>query len=92
MSLLAGRGRFGRAANPSPPAAPTLTDTISAPPDGAYVTNGDKLFHIEVTLWDNAKGEPLVELEDCATLELILCPARAVAALGLRSVTPTAAA
>ena len=58
--------------------------------DRGYLTDGETLFHIERTLVDNPKGELLVELEDCGTLELIVCSARSVAELGLRPVKPLA--
>lgn len=61
-------------------------------PDRGYLTDGETLFHIERTVLDDPKGQLLVELEDCATLELIVCPARSVAELGLRPVEPLALA
>jgi hypothetical protein len=54
------------------------------------MTDGETLFHIERTLVDDPHGNLLVELEDCATLELIVCSARSVADLGLRPVRPLA--
>ena len=63
---------------------------IVTPVDRGYLTDGETLFHIERTLVDNPKGELLVELEDCGTLELIVCSARSVAELGLRPVKPLA--
>ena len=60
--------------------------------DRGYLTDGRALFHIERTLLDDPRGELLVELEDCATLELIVCSARAVSELGMRPVKPLAAA
>jgi hypothetical protein len=56
----------------------------------SYLTDGRALFRIERTLFDDPRGELLVELEDCATLELIVCSARSVAELGMRPVTPLA--
>lgn len=58
------------------------------PFDGGYLTDGKTLFHIERTLVEDARGDLLVELEDCATLELIVCSARSVAELGVRPVQP----
>jgi len=58
------------------------------PSDGAYLTDGKALFHVERTLVDGPQGELFVELEDCRTLDLIFCSARSVAALGLRRVQP----
>jgi hypothetical protein len=60
----------------------------STPFDGGYMTDGQTLFHIERTLMDDPHGNLLVELEDCATLELIVCSARSAAELGLRPVLP----
>jgi hypothetical protein len=57
-------------------------------PDGAYITDGKTLFRVERTLLDGPQGELFVELEDCATLELIFCSARSIAELDLRSVKP----
>ncbi|HEY5286416.1 MAG TPA: hypothetical protein VIJ50_04860 [Solirubrobacteraceae bacterium] len=61
---------------------------VAAPDDRGYLTDGETLFHIERTLVNSPKGELLVELEDCVTLELIVCSARSVAELGLRPVKP----
>ncbi len=62
-----------------------------APPPGAYLTDGTALFHVAHAISDTASGEMYLELEDCSTLEVVLCPARAVARCGLRSVTPALA-
>lgn len=56
--------------------------------DRGYLTDGTALFHVERTLVDNPDGEPLIELEDCMTLELIVCSVRSVAELGMRPVHP----
>jgi hypothetical protein len=61
---------------------------VAAPVDRGYLTDGETLFHIERTLVKDPRGELLVELEDCGTLELIVCSARSVAELGLRPVKP----
>ncbi len=59
---------------------------------GTYLTDGRSLFRIQHTITE-ADGlhldEPLLELEDCATLELILCSAGALERLGLRPVEPS---
>jgi hypothetical protein len=68
----------------------SANDSSSIPFDGGYLTDGETLFHIERTLLDDPHGQLLVELEDCATLELIVCSARSVAELGLRPVQPRA--
>jgi hypothetical protein len=68
----------------------SASESPSIPFDGEYLTDGETLFHIERTLVEDARGEVLVELEDCATLELIVCSSRAVTELGLRPVRPLA--
>jgi hypothetical protein len=59
---------------------------------GTYLTDGRSLFRVQHAITE-AEGlhldEPLLELEDCATLELILCSAGALARLGLRPVSPS---
>lgn len=57
-------------------------------PDGSYLTDGKALFRVERTIVDGPHGEQFVELEDCATLELIFCSARSIAELSLRIVRP----
>jgi hypothetical protein len=58
------------------------------PLDSGYLTDGRALFHVERTLLDNPPGELLIELEDCGTLELIVCSVQSVAELGMRAVKP----
>jgi hypothetical protein len=58
------------------------------PIDGTYLTDGTTLFRVERTLVDGPQRELFVELEDCATLELIFCSARSIAELDLQPVTP----
>jgi len=58
-----------------------------APTTGAYLTDGGALYRVAHLLSEGPGGETFLELEDCSTLELVLCPLRT--ALGLRSVTPT---
>jgi hypothetical protein len=65
-------------------------ESSAMPFDGGYLTDGEALFRIARTLVVDARGDLLVELEDCATLELIVCSARSVAELGLRPVQPLA--
>jgi hypothetical protein len=65
-------------------------DPAFIPLTGGYLTDGEALFHIERTLVEDARGDLLVELEDCATLELIVCSARSLAQLALRTVQPLA--
>jgi hypothetical protein len=64
------------------------SDPSSTGRDEGYLTDGETLFHIERTLAEDPRGDTLVELEDCLTLELIVCSSRAVAELGLRPVRP----
>lgn len=74
----------------SPDRAGGAGDSSPIPFEGGYLTDGETLFHIERTLVEDARGDLLVELEDCATLELIVCSARSVAERGLRPVQPLA--
>lgn len=67
-------------------------EILARPLDGNYLTDGRALFHVERTLLDSPHGELLIELEDCATLELIVCSAESVAELGMRPVKPLAPA
>jgi hypothetical protein len=91
---------FRRRASPDPP--PPSADREERrqpveygpePPAGTYLTDGRSLFRVQHKITD-AEGlhlqEPLLELEDCRTLELILCSASALERLGLRPVTPAA--
>jgi hypothetical protein len=57
-------------------------------PDGSYLTDGKALFRVERTIVDGPQGELFVELEDCATLELIFCSAHSIVELELRIVQP----
>ena len=61
--------------------------------NGTYLTDGRSLFRVQHAITE-ADGlhleEALLELEDCATLELILCSAGALERLGLRPVSPSA--
>jgi hypothetical protein len=62
---------------------------VWAPSPGTYLTDGSALLRVQDAL--SGGGEMFLELEDCSTLELILCPARTVAGLALRTVTPAPA-
>ena len=55
---------------------------------GDYVTDGCSLFRVEDTLVDERSGELYVELENCGTMELIVCSARALADRELRGISP----
>jgi hypothetical protein len=68
-----------------------VEDTVWVPSAGAYLTDGATLFCVGHTLSDNVNGELFLELENCCTSDVVLCPARAVTPLGLRSVTPAIA-
>lgn len=76
----------GRAAQ-RPSAATRREDTVWAPSTDAYLTDETALFRVADAI--SNRGELFFELENCSTLELILCPARTVGKLGLRKVTPT---
>jgi hypothetical protein len=60
-------------------------------PEGAYVTDGASLFRVAHSIRDPRGGEVILELEDCRTLEVILCSASVVAELRLHMVRPGAA-
>jgi hypothetical protein len=70
--------------------ANNASDPPPIPFERGYLTDGNTLFHIERTLVGSTHGELLVELEDCRTLDLIVCSARSVAELGMRPVQPRA--
>jgi hypothetical protein len=74
-----------------PEESDTRAEQLSA--TGTYLTDGRSLFRVQHAITE-ADGldleEPLLELEDCATLELILCSAGALERLGLRPVDPSA--
>ena len=91
MGLLNQSGNAGSAASSSPAVA-AIDDTVCAPSPGSYLTDGARLFLVTYAISDSAKGELYLELEDCGTLEIVLCPVRALAELGLRAVSPPNAA
>jgi hypothetical protein len=70
--------------------APTEAGGAPPPPEGSYVTDGASLYRVAHAMRDPRDGELIIELEDCRTLELILCSASVVADLRLCTVTPTA--
>jgi len=54
---------------------------------GRYLTDGRALFRVQhAIVGEHDDDDPLLELEDCRTLELILCSRRALDRLGLREV------
>ncbi len=70
----------------------TLSDepeSGGAPAIGAYLTDGATLFQVQRLLSGRSRREILMELQDCATLDLVLCPVRPLNELGLRLVTGT---
>lgn len=71
--------------------APEETDaTVCAPPPGTYLTDGEAHFWVAHTLADPLSSDLFLELEDCRTLEVVLCPAHTVAASELHTVVPAA--
>lgn len=87
MTRLAWNRKSGRRARGAPCVGAGLDHAVPSPPAGAYVTDGAALFRVEHPLVGD--GELLIELQDCYTLELVLCPASSLDILGLRTVTPT---
>jgi hypothetical protein len=77
---------------PGEGAKPARRREACEPDAGTYLTDGRSLFRVQHAITE-AEGlhlqEPLLELEDCKTLELILCSAGALDRLGLRPVTPS---
>ena len=55
---------------------------------GLYLTDGRSLFHVEGAIRDPSGGALLLELENCGTLELIVCSHGAVDGLDLHPVSP----
>jgi hypothetical protein len=60
------------------------------PPCGTYLTDGRSLFRVAHLLPEMPTGERFLELEDCCTLEAVLCTARSLLASPIRMVTPVA--
>lgn len=75
----------GRA--PVPPRAPAQhPQTVWMPSPGVYLTDETTLFRV-ADIHSHGR-ETLLELEDCATLDIILHPARLLDRLKLRTITP----
>jgi hypothetical protein len=91
MGLIDQMRHEGRASRPPLAVVDTAEATVWAPPPDSYLTDGVELFWVAHTLADPVSQDLFVELEVCRTLELVLCPARAIAASGLRPVTPALA-
>ncbi len=87
----AGRERAGSAV-PHPREEPEPPAPARPSANGTYLTDGRSLFRVQHAITE-ADGleleEALLELEDCSTLELILCSAGALERLGLRPVSPS---
>jgi len=58
------------------------------PPLGAYLTDGCCLYRVTQTIRNKRPGERYVALEDCKTLDVVLCPAHALSEQRLRAVMP----
>ena len=58
---------------------------------GCYLTDGRALYRVLHAITEQTREDPLLELEDCRTLELTLCSRRALEELCLRTVSPAAA-
>jgi hypothetical protein len=69
-----------------PSAATDIQETVWAPSTGTYLTDGAVLYRVADAL--SSRRELFLELEDCRTLELILCAARTLAGPGLSTITP----
>lgn len=80
-------GRLPSGRLPSGLGGETCVSLSPPPPPGTYLTEGKTLFHLQDVI-ANASGELFLELEDCASLDVFLYPARTLAALGMRAVTP----
>jgi hypothetical protein len=55
---------------------------------GGYITDGRTLFRVEHMHSNPRSGEMFVELENCTTLELIVCPVDRLCARPVRCVIP----
>jgi hypothetical protein len=64
----------------------------SLPLAGTYVTDGSSLFRVQQSYVDARSGARVLELEDCATLELSAWTPVKLAERPLRAVTPMDAA
>lgn len=72
------------AANAGEAPAPSARDSLSAhlKPD-AYLTDGTHLYRVLLAC---PGGRPVVTLEDCRTLDLLLCPLKGIDKSRLRPV------
>lgn len=69
-------------------ALPPSIYPAGTPRPDSYVTDGVTLYHVERLIADRDRGVTLLELEDCASLDVVLCPAKSATAMGLRPVVP----
>lgn len=58
------------------------------PPVDTYLTDGVSLYRVSHALPCPRMGQQCVALEDCLTLDLVLCPAEGLVGRGLCVVTP----
>jgi hypothetical protein len=73
--------------NPGRGAAGAMRDhNIAGAPDEGYLTDGRRLLFAE-RVARRGGGEPVVVLEDCRTLEVIVCAIHEFRGLRLRPVT-----
>ncbi len=75
-----------RGARNAPPPPPVGVDREA----GGYLTDGINLYRV-VDALRGSRGQPVVGVEDCRSLELILLPADEFRALRLRPIRPAAA-
>jgi hypothetical protein len=88
--LFGGRGRKRRA----PPAGAARAEQAHASADdaaravGQYLTDGAALFRVLHAIKDSRGRTTLLELEDCHSLQLLICDADAILRSPLEWVTP----
>jgi hypothetical protein len=85
-----GQGRTSRADQPQSRGT-SVEQRIQRLPEGAYVTDGASLYRVAHIIAPADGDSMLLELEDCRTLEVILCSAAAMAGRHLDPVTPAGA-
>ncbi|HWG09157.1 MAG TPA: hypothetical protein VN672_09130 [Solirubrobacteraceae bacterium] len=75
-------------ARPTPAWSPQTADEVSLLV-GSYLTDGRSLYRVVHAITAGVDGDRLLELEDCRTLELALCPYHVLNQLSLRVVGRT---
>lgn len=88
------RRRHRRPLGLSPPASAPCEGAGPAPGAlgaGSYVTDGRSLFRVQHGSLHGLAGELFLELEDCRTLDLVLCPAHVLDEAEIRWVVPVEA-